>query len=190
MSEHEEGTQEKDGGSVRLSWDVAPRNVTGVVRDNARVLRRYQTPAESQLWDALRGRKIAGLKFRRQVPVGRFIVDFLCFEAGLIIEADGSQHSDIHVHEYDDDRTNYLKAQGLEVLRFTNLEIETNLQMVIDCISTTAQTRVSSSPLPRGRGAGGEAIRLPETHFEPTTQASSQSTPNPPESEPHPCISS
>jgi very-short-patch-repair endonuclease len=85
MSGSEEEPRSVENDTVRLSWDVSPRNVSGRARDNARVLRRYQTPAETQLWEALRGRKIAGLKFRRQAPVGRFIVDFLCFEVGLVI---------------------------------------------------------------------------------------------------------
>lgn len=180
MSEDEAATR-----GVRLSWNVAPRNVTGRARDNARVLRRYQTPAEALLWDALRGRKIAGLKFRRQVPVGRFIVDFLCFEAGLVIEVDGSQHADTHVHEYDVGRSTYLEAQGLDVLRFTNSDIETNLAFVIDLIASTARVRLSSSPLPAGRGVGGEAIPQPTTNSVPGTQQ-----PEKPESELSPCVSS
>jgi very-short-patch-repair endonuclease len=151
MSKRDGGSPETGNGPVLLSWEISPRGVSGRARDNARVLRRYQTPAEALLWDALRGRKIKGLKFRRQVPVGRFIVDSLCFEAGLVIEADGFQHSDIHVHEYDDVRTNYLKAQGLEVLRLTNHEIETNLPAVIDRIVATAH-RLPSPQRERGRG--------------------------------------
>jgi len=151
MSDREAEQPETQIRTVPLSWDVSPRVITGRARDNARVLRRYQTPAEALLWDALRGRKIDGLKFRRQVPIGRFIVDFLCFEAGLVIEADGSQHSDIHVQEYDDVRTNYLNAQGLEVLRFTNHEIEANLPAVIERIVATAH-RLPSPRRERGRG--------------------------------------
>lgn len=160
-------------GEVRLSWDVSPRNVTGQARDNARVLRRNQTPAECVLWNALRGRKVDGLKFRRQVPVGRFIVDFLCFEAGLVIEADGWQHADINVYDYDEARTRYLNAQGLHILRFTNEDIESHLSEVVEQIARMARSRkhpsMQTSPLPEGRGVGGEAIRQPAAAFDPGT---------------------
>ena len=174
---------------ARLSWDVSPRGASGRMRDNARVLRRNQTPAEGLLWNELRGRKLDGMKFRRQVPVGRFIVDFLCLEAGLAIEADGGQHSDVHVRDYDDVRTNYLNEQGLIVLRFTNMEIKTNLSSVLNRIRSAAKSRSSAtsafSPLPRGRGAGGEAIAQPKTMSYPETPDVEI-----PESEYSPCASS
>ncbi len=147
---------------MRVSWDVSVRGASGRQRDNARVLRRYQTPHEELLWNELRGRKIEGLKFRRQVPIGQFIVDFLCYEAGLIIEVDGAQHSDLHVREYDHVRTNYLREQGFAVLRFTNREVEANLPSVLVNITTTARSRKNrplSAPL-SPEGAGCRSRRL------------------------------
>jgi very-short-patch-repair endonuclease len=140
-------------------WTAAAfsvRGVSGRVRDNARVLRRYQTPAKDLLWNELRGRKIEGLKFRRQCAIGKFIADFLCYECALVIEVDGAQHADANVREYDNDvRTRYLNEQGFEVLRFTNREVETELHAVIERIAHVARMRRTVLPSPqreRGRG--------------------------------------
>ncbi len=85
-------------------------------RDRARRLRRDQTPAEARLWEALRDSRMEGWKWRRQVPVGPFIVDFLCLEAAMVVEVDGR----IHVERADLDarRDAFLAKRGLQVLRF------------------------------------------------------------------------
>jgi adenine-specific DNA-methyltransferase len=90
-------------------------------RDRARELRRGQTDAETHLWEALRGRRLEGWKWRRQAPVGPFIVDFLCLEAAVAVELDGG----IHAEQADRDarRDAYLKRRGLRVLRFWNSEL-------------------------------------------------------------------
>jgi very-short-patch-repair endonuclease len=87
----------------------------------ARELRQNQSPAEIKLWSAIRNSQVEGLKFRRQVPFGRFIVDFYCASAKLIIEVDGDTHAE--QEEYDQERTNWLTGQGLRVIRFTNDEV-------------------------------------------------------------------
>ena len=87
-------------------------------KDYARRLRRNMTDAERRLWYLLRNRRLAGYKFRRQVPVGPFIVDFLCREAGLIVELDGSQH--IGQADYDSERTKWLAERVFVVLRYWN----------------------------------------------------------------------
>ena len=83
----------------------------------ARTLRREATEAEDRLWQELRGRRLDGIKFRRQVPVGRFVADFLCSDAMLIVEVDGSQHAG---SMRDDKRTAELNRLGFRVLRFWN----------------------------------------------------------------------
>ena len=83
-------------------------------------MRRDMTEAERVLWTLLRDRRFSAFKFRRQVPVGPFIADFLCYEMRLIVEADGGQHCD---SEYDLRRTNWLEGQGFNVLRFWNQEV-------------------------------------------------------------------
>jgi very-short-patch-repair endonuclease len=100
-------------------------------RDRARRLRREDTDAEARLWNVLRDRRLGGWKWRRQVAKGPFIVDFLCVEAGLVVELDGGQHSEQVA--YDERRTAYLERQGLRVLRLWNSDVLTNRDGV--CIS-------------------------------------------------------
>jgi very-short-patch-repair endonuclease len=90
-------------------------------RDRARELRRGDTTAEARLWNALRARRLGGWKWRRQVPLGPYFVDFLCVDAGLVVELDGGQHSE--QQEYDARRTAYLEQLGLRVVRFWNFEV-------------------------------------------------------------------
>jgi very-short-patch-repair endonuclease len=92
--------------------------------ERARVLRREMTEAERRLWQKLRSRQTEGYRFRRQVPIGRFIADFVCHEARLIVEIDGGQHdpsSDIEAS-----RTRFLESEGYCVLRFWNNEVLNN----------------------------------------------------------------
>jgi len=89
----------------------------------ARGLRRNMTEAERRFWSIVRGRRIKGLKFRRQQPVGPFVVDFICVDARLIVELDGAQHRDEEQFWHDYRRTAYLKALGYEVMRFSNVEV-------------------------------------------------------------------
>ncbi len=102
--------------------------------ERARALRRDKTLAERKLWAALRGRRLSGFKFRRQEPVDRYIADFLCREAKLIIELDGGQHAD--QVEYDARRTQVLDAAGYRVLRFWNREVLYHLDAVVDAIDS------------------------------------------------------
>ena len=87
----------------------------------ARQLRTDSTLAELTLWRRLRGRQLAGCKFRSQVPLGQYVVDFICFERRLIVELDGGHHQDQPA--YDSDRTEWLESQGFRVLRFWNNEV-------------------------------------------------------------------
>ena len=89
------------------------------------------TDAERRLWAALRGRRLQGYKFRRQRPVGPFIVDFACIEHRLVVEADGGQHAD---NQYDADRTAWLEKRGWRVLRFWNNEILANPEGVQEAV--------------------------------------------------------
>jgi very-short-patch-repair endonuclease len=98
----------------------------------AQKLRRNQADAEVKLWRALRSRQIEGAKFRRQFPIGRYIADFICLEARLVIEVDGPQHA-LQVDE-DQERTEFLESKGLTVVRFTNIEVLTNLEGVVFAI--------------------------------------------------------
>src|ERR1044071_114198 len=101
----------------------------------ARRLRRDQTDAERKLWFRLRDRRLAGLKFRRQMPIDRYVADFCCESARLIIELDGGQHADRTVS--DAERTTALEAQGYLVLRFWNNDVLRNIDGVLQTIVDT-----------------------------------------------------
>ena len=102
-------------------------------RDDVRRLRREQTQAESLLWQQLRGKRLAGAKFRRQHLIGNAIVDFCCLKNRLIIELDGGQHAE--EAENDAARTARLEAQGHKVIRFWNDDILKNLEGVLTIIA-------------------------------------------------------
>ena len=88
------------------------------------------TKQERLLWQFLRKKNINGLKFRRQYPIGKYIVDFICNEKRLIIEIDGGQHNENQNIVYDKERTKYLETKGFKVIRFWNLDIENNIEGV------------------------------------------------------------
>jgi very-short-patch-repair endonuclease len=102
--------------------------------DLARRLRRDQTDVERKLWYALRNRRFAGFKFRRQQPVGPYVVDFVCFDAGVVIELDGEQHAMPENIAADKARTAWLQSQGFCVKRYWNHELNENLDGVLDDI--------------------------------------------------------
>jgi very-short-patch-repair endonuclease len=97
------------------------RRATNELLRRARSLRRSMTEPERLLWSKLRHRRFAAFKFRRQVPLGPFIADFVCFSSKLIIELDGGQHT--LQREYDADRTRWLEEHGLRVVRVWNNEL-------------------------------------------------------------------
>ncbi|MGB3389576.1 MAG: DUF559 domain-containing protein [Pseudaminobacter sp.] len=105
-------------------------------RNFARALRRSMTEAEEKLWHELRDRRLDKIKFRRQVPIGCYIADFACLEAKLVVEIDGSQHTD---SLHDEIRTNKLKSRGFRVLRFWNDEVMRELDAVCDTIIAYAR---------------------------------------------------
>jgi len=100
----------------------------------AGTLRRAMTEAERMLWKKLRDRQLNGFRFQRQHPVNEFVVDFFCYEAMLVIEVDGSVHTDSYQIERDTERTRILNRFGIRVIRFTNAEVETEIEKVIDRI--------------------------------------------------------
>jgi len=100
-------------------------------RQFARELRREMTEAEERLWRELRSRRLDRIKFRRQMPVGRYIVDFVCLDAKLVVEIDGVQHA---ASEYDAMRDAELRARGFRVLRFWNDDVMRDLNAICDTI--------------------------------------------------------
>ena len=103
-------------------------------KSKAKFLRRNQTPAEAKFWHMVRDKKIGGLKFRRQHPLGRFVVDFYCHELLLVVELDGNIHERKSVKMRDEIREQKIKELGLKVLRFSNEDVYFNLDLIADKI--------------------------------------------------------
>jgi lysyl-tRNA synthetase class 2 len=117
----------------------------------AKRLRREPTQAESLLWQHLRNRQLQGWKFRRQFPIDKYIVDFCCAEARLVVELDGGQH--VEQREHDAARTEVLSAAGYLVLRFWNNDVLANIGGVLETIVLTLEPAFEAphpNPLPGG----------------------------------------
>ena len=114
----------------------------------ARRLRANLTEAESRLWSVLRSKQVRGRRFRRQAPIGRYIVDFVCFAEKLVIEIDGGQHA--KQRAYDAAREDWLAAEGFRVLRFWNNEVLDNLEGVLTVIAGALEGPPHPGPPPRG----------------------------------------
>jgi very-short-patch-repair endonuclease len=118
-------------------------------RDNvpaARNLRARQTRAEEILWARLRDRRLAGLKFRRQHPVGPFVADFCCPDRHLVIELDGAVHLSPSQRQHDAEREALLTAAGYTILRFPNSAVHDDLAGVLATIRATAEAQLPSPP--------------------------------------------
>ena len=102
--------------------------------DKAKAMRRSSTPAETTLWKCLRGNAL-GVHFRRQCPVGMYILDFYCHTLKLCIELDGDVHSSMSAYEYDSRRTAYLNGQGITVLRYDNSVVFENMEGIVASIN-------------------------------------------------------
>ena len=119
----------------------------------ARKLRKNMTNAERLLWRHLRNRQLGGYKFRRQRPIGSYIVDFVCLEKKLVVEVDGGQHAG--QLELDAKRSGYLEDKGYRVLRFWNNEVLTETESVLTFVLSSLGRNVTPphpGPLPEGRG--------------------------------------
>ena len=116
-----------------------------MANENARALRRRLTPQEIKLWVKLRELKALGFHFRRQAPIGRYIVDFASFGARLVIEVDGGQHGMEAGVRSDRERDTFLRARGFSILRFWNSDVDRNLNGVMESILIALNT-----PTPTG----------------------------------------
>jgi very-short-patch-repair endonuclease len=120
-----------EGRSCELNEAVPTSNALVVL---ARRLRAQSTDAESLIWRFLRSRQLGGAKFRRQYPLGPYILDFCCEELKLVIEIDGGQHFEPEQAQKDKKRTRFLEARGLRVLRFDNHQVLTETEGVLTAI--------------------------------------------------------
>jgi very-short-patch-repair endonuclease len=124
------------------------RRYTNHQLTQARRLRREMTVAETMLWRGLRNRGI-GARFRRQVPVGPYVADFVCIEARLIVELDGPPHDKLEQRLYDMRRDTWLRKQGWQVLRFSNEDVSGGGNIVFDAIQKAIKMSFSPSSGPR-----------------------------------------
>ena len=112
----------------------ALHNYTKYSVNRAKELRKDMTVFEQKLWYYLRAKRFFGLKFRRQVPIGNYIADFVCKDKMLIIELDGSEHLEDKQLIHDIIRDDYLRSKGYKVIRFYNNDIEKNINLVLQSI--------------------------------------------------------
>jgi len=117
-----------------------------IILARAREMRHPQTPSEASLWRTLRNRQ-TGFKFRRQHPIFRFIIDFYCAQAKLLIEIDGESHFEPDQEEYDQARTKYLEELGYIVIRFTNDDVRCNIHAVANEILQVVESRIAEMKL-------------------------------------------
>ena len=104
------------------------------LKEKSRDLRTHQTDMEQLLWKRLRRKQLGGYRFNRQKPLGHYIVDFYCHRARLVVEVDGGQHYLEENLSRDGERDLFLSGQGLKVLRFSNEEVKTNIEGVLETI--------------------------------------------------------
>ena len=131
-------------------------------RSRAKQLRRTMTRAETLLWRHIKANRIDDLGFRRQVPFQNYVADFVCFAGKVIIELDGESHDFVVRQHADRKRDAFFAEQGFEVLRFTNEQVTSNLEGVVEAIRQAIARRLESSPpsltLPH-KGGGNTSAR-------------------------------
>ena len=125
-----------------------PARLPDDIRTWAREMRSGMTDAEALLWKLLRNRRLAGAKFRRQHPMGRYILDFYCVEQKLCIELDGGQHGEAMA--YDQLRDQWLQGQGIRILRFWNNQMLMETEGVLEMIYLALLAVAPATPAPAG----------------------------------------
>jgi very-short-patch-repair endonuclease len=141
---------------LRKSQKIPTWRVTPVARKRARELRTDATKAEQIIWRSVRAHRLNGIGFRRQTPIGPYIVDFVSHSAKLVIELDGGQHYDDAREARDARRDGFLRSKGFRVLRFSNHDVMTNLEGVWTVIAAAVGEAVAPS-LPSPASGGGVA---------------------------------
>ena len=143
------------------------RHTHPAILSRARELRREMTPQEHKLWQRLRGKQLLGLRFRRQHPINRFILDFFCYEHKVAVEIDGDSHYQPDQQEYDQARTDWLVQHGIRVIRFTNRDLDANIEGVLGeiaqvCGADTDLALSSADSPPSNSPRWGEDLTSPQ----------------------------
>ncbi len=158
--------REREGGRTLPPPLFPHSHVSGDERDFARLRRHNQTKVEDLIWHELRAGRVDGWKFRRQVPMGRFVADFVCHEAKLVIELDGKAHESSEVR--DRERDAWFRSRGYRTLRFRNEEALACRESVLESIREVSTERAApaDAPSPPWRGRDGEGGRtLPQRSY-------------------------
>ena len=137
------------------TWTVPKR-----LRSNAKELRRNSTDVERLLWASLRDHRLKGASFRRQVPIANFIADFVCHASKLIVQLDGGQHFSDPAEGADARRTAIIENEGFRVLRFSNHEVSTNRDGVLQAIAAAIIASAPTPTLPRKRERERAAVAV------------------------------
>ena len=149
---------------------VSPRQ-----RNRAKQLRQALTRAETLLWRYLKANRIDGLGFRRQVPIRNYIADFICMSAKIIVELDGESHDFEERQKADQNRDAFFVSEGFQVVRFTNGQVMSNLEGVVETIRQAAASRICGSPpsltLPH-KGGGNRSASAGTTENTNSTRGS------------------
>lgn len=148
----EEKGSESFTQQTRPKYQTADKQLYGILKENAKELRKFSTEAETILWNRLRDKQIEGNKFRRQHIIDSFIVDFVCLSKQLIIEVDGGYHNKPEIKEADEFRTSILEEIGYRILRFTNEEVIADTDAVVNKIEDALLLPLG------GRSGGGYTI--------------------------------
>ena len=127
--------------NVSMFYNAKPH-----IFEKAKMLRNNMTEAEEMLWEQLKGKKLLRLRFRRQHPIDIFIADFYCHPVKLVVEVDGEIHKIRDQKEYDFGREGELENWGIKVIRFTNEEIENNIEQVLKRIEQVCKERLLELP--------------------------------------------
>jgi len=153
-----------ENGANSAAGGVLHAPVPGYIYDLSRKLRREGTPTEAILWEALRDRRFGGWRFRRQHPLGRYVADFYCRDARLVVEVDGGVHDDTRQHQYDAIRDKELTARGLRLCRVRAVDVKRDLQGVLNCIASQLPADLTPfTPLSAcGEGGRGGEVAVRE----------------------------
>ena len=162
------------------TWKDIQRSYSKKTLEQAKALRQRQTDAEGLLWHYLRKKQLGGFKFRRQQPIGPYIVDFACMPEKLLVELDGGQHAERAAH--DQRRDAFLRSKGYRVLRFWNNEVFENCYGVLERVYEALRNPPPRQPEP----AGSIAATPPQGGSDGTPSTVTGSTPSPFSSSPSP----
>lgn len=143
------GNEEAD-----FSYETADKSMYGLLKEFVKEHRSNPTEAEKCFWELVRGKKLEKYKFRRQHIIGQYIVDFVCLDKLLVVEIDGLIHQLPDNKSSDEERTKWLNEKGFKVIRFTNEDIISNTDKVIERLSNELNTRIVTNPPMGGGGAG------------------------------------